>query len=189
MTNEKLNVRLADLSADQRAALAKRLSARKGIPALRRRPGPRDVYPMGLDQERLWMLDQLNPGATSYCLRFALRFLGSLDVPALLEAVKMVVRRHESLRSVVVVEGGEPSLRVLADMPAAVRGLDLSDVSAEERDRRFAEVMHDQVGEPFDLSTGPLLRFAVVRLGEAEYQVCETMHHSPADQCSYLRLT
>jgi non-ribosomal peptide synthase protein (TIGR01720 family) len=188
MTSEKLNVRLADLTPDQRAALAKRLSATKGIPALRRRPGPRDVYPMGLDQERLWMLDQLNPGATTYCLSFAMRFVGSLDVPALLEAVKTVVRRHESLRSVVVVERGAPSLRVLADMPAAVRVLDLSDVSAEERDRRLAEVMHEQVSEPFDLSAGPLLRFAVVRLGEAEYQVCETMHHSTADQFSYLRL-
>ncbi|MBW4718329.1 condensation domain-containing protein [Saccharothrix obliqua] len=178
--------RLARLTPEQRAALAGKLAAAKAGPPLRRRPGPRDRFPLGLDQERLWLLDQLDPGSTTYTLSFGLRFRGAFDEAALIDAAHAVVRRHELLRSVVVVDDGRPELVVRPDAPVPVRRLDLRGVPDAEQ--RLAEFVAEQVDTPFDLTTGPLLRLGIVRLADDEHQVCETMHHSVTDQWSYVRL-
>lgn len=186
MSTDAIDARLARLTPAQRAALAGRLAAAKAGPPLAPRPGPRERFPLGLDQERLWVLDRLDPGATTYSLSFGLRFRGRLDVPALVAAARAVVRRHELLRSTVEVRDGRPELRVRPDAPVAVRELDLR--GAPDRERRLAGFVAEQVGTPFDLGAGPLLRLGVVHLSDDEHQVCETMHHSVTDQWSYVRL-
>lgn len=188
MNTDGITARLDRLTPAQRAELAARLAAARTGPPLRPRPGARERFPLGLDQERLWVLDQLDPGSTTYALSFGLRFHGALEVPALATAAQAVVRRHESLRSAVVAEDGRPELRVWPDMPVSVRELDLRGFPRAERDRRLAEFVRRQVGTPFDLATGPLLRLGIVHLADDDHQVCETMHHSTTDQWSYVRL-
>jgi hypothetical protein len=188
MSDDGITARLDRLTPAQRAVLATRLAAARGGPPLRPRPGSRDRFPLGMDQERLWVLDRLEPGSTTYALSFGLRFHGALDVAALVDAARSVVRRHESLRSTVVADDGRPELRVWPDMPVSVRELDLRGLPEVERDRRHAEFLRRQVGAPFDLSAGPLLRLGIVHLADDDHQVCETMHHSTTDQWSYVRL-
>ncbi len=190
--DQQLSARLAKLSPAQRAALAERLAARKG-PALRPRPGPRDRFPLGMDQERLWILDQLNPGTTTYTLGYGLRVLGAFDRSLFSRAADNLVSRHELLRSGAEAQDGHPYLRVHPDRRADLTYTDLTagdtaEVSAEEVERRRQEFIAAQVRRPFDLAADPVLRLAVAKVAENDHQVVETMPHSFVDQWSYVRL-
>lgn len=180
--------RLARLSPAQRAALATRLAAARSGPALRPRPGPRDRFPLGMDQERLWILDELDPGTTTYTLGFGLRFRGTFSLEAFTEAAHAVARRHELLRSGIETEDGRPYLRVHADRGADVTFTDVSDGPDDQAEDRRAAFVAEQVRRPFDLRQDPVLRLAVARVAHDDYQVVETMPHSFTDQWSYVRL-
>ena len=57
------------------------------------------AFPASFAQERLWFLDQMDPGDPAYHIAGAVRFTGRLDVPALRLSLNEVARRHESLRT------------------------------------------------------------------------------------------
>ncbi|MBL1091620.1 MULTISPECIES: condensation domain-containing protein [Streptomyces] len=184
-----LAARLAGLAPEKRAALLAKLSQqRSGKRPLRPRPGPRDTFPVGMDQERLWILDQLYPGTTTYTLGFGLRFLGEFDRRAFTEAVAVVVGRHELLRSAIETDGTRPVLRLHPDRGADLTFTDRSAGPDGERERRRAEFIREQVRRPFDLARDPVLRIGVADLGGGDHQIVQTMPHSFTDQWSYVRL-
>ncbi|MGV4927985.1 hypothetical protein K2224_39140 (plasmid) [Streptomyces sp. BHT-5-2] len=182
--------RLAGLDPAQRAALAARLAAARSGPPLRTRPGPRDRFPLGMDQERLWILDQLDPGTTTYTLGFGLRFHGAFDLDVFTRAAHAVARRHELLRSGVETEDGKPYLKVHEDRGADVTFTDVSEGPADHEhvEERRAAFVAEQVSRPFDLRDDPVLRLAVGRVADGDHQVVQTMPHSFTDQWSYVRL-
>lgn len=189
--NQGLAARLARLSPRQRAALAGRLAAADG-PALRPRPGPRDRFPLGMDQERLWVLDQLAPGTTTYTLGYGLRVLGDFDRALFTRATDALTQRHELLRCGAESEDGRPVLRLHPDRRADLTWTDLTTDGAprgpEEVERRRQEFIAAQVARPFDLAADPVLRLAVAKIAEGDHQIVETMPHSFTDQHSYVRL-
>ncbi|MYS43015.1 hypothetical protein GTY23_17595 [Streptomyces sp. SID5998] len=140
-----------------------------------------------MDQERLWVLDQLYPGTTTYTLGFGLRFIGRLDREAFTRAANAVVARHELLRSSVEMEQGRPVLRLHPERGADLTFTDLSEGPEEEREDRRNRFIKEQVEIPFDLSRDPVLRIGVADLG-GDHQVVQTMPHSFTDQWSYVRL-
>lgn len=180
--------RLARLDPAQRAALAAKMASARSGPPLLPLPGPRERFPLGMDQERLWILDQLDPGSITYTLGFGLRFHGEFDLAAFTEAAHAVVRRHELLRCGVESEDGAPYLRVHEDRTAEITFADLADGPAAEREDRRAAFIERQVQRPFDLSADPVLRLGIADLGGGDHQVVETMPHSFTDQWSYVRL-
>jgi hypothetical protein len=180
--------RSAGLTPQQRAALQRRLRAGEESPAtepvLTRRAGDRSVSPLGLDQERIWILDQLDPGRHTYNISTGLRFKGAFDEEAFREAVAALVRRHELLRSRVEVRDDLPVLRVSDEIETPVEFFDLR----AEPDS-VEETVRTLVRRPFDLAAGGLLRVVVVRAADDDYQVIETMHHSVTDQWSFVPRT
>src|SRR5581483_6931161 len=60
----------------------------------------RDRLPLSFAQERLWFLDQLEPGSSAYNMAGALRLSGDVDLDALRDAFAHVMERHEVLRTV-----------------------------------------------------------------------------------------
>lgn len=163
------------LSPAKQALLAQRLRAGK---AARVTVPPRPVGthpPLSHAQERLWFLEQYAPGTTAYTVAFAVRLEGGeIDDAALERALAEVARRHESLRTrFVTTDDGTPEL-VLDDEPAVE--LRLSDDPATVR-----EVVREELGRPFDLATGPLLRALLVHLGPREHVLLLTMHHAVTD--------
>ncbi len=137
--------------------------------------------PLSFAQERLWFLDRLQPGETVYNLPLVLRLEGDLDVPALAAAIGEIVRRHAVLRTVFVEGGGDPVQRV---MPAASRGLEMVDLAglpAAARERETARLAAEEAARPFDLARGPLLRTALLRLGEGRHALVVNQHHIVSD--------
>ncbi|HEX2076721.1 MAG TPA: amino acid adenylation domain-containing protein [Longimicrobium sp.] len=146
-------------------------------------PVPREgtALPLSFAQQRLWFIDQLQPGRSTYNMPFPLRIRGGLDLAALERVLTEIVRRHETLRTVFTTVDGEPVQVVHAAAPVAIPVLDLSMLSREMRESELARLSDEEARHPFDLAAGPLLRALVVRLGNDDAAVLFTMHHIVSD--------
>jgi amino acid adenylation domain-containing protein len=131
--------------------------------------------PLSFAQQRLWFLDQLEPGSPFYNMSYALRLAGALDDRALERAIGALVERHESLRTVFAAADGEPVQRVT---PAAPLALSIEPVADEEDARRVAR---DEALRPFDLSRGPLFRARLLRIAPEDHVLLVTVHHAVSD--------
>ncbi len=169
------------------AALAETLDAPGGAsqaaPAIR--PVARSgELPLSFAQQRLWFLDQLDPGNPAYNISSALRLRGSLRVSVLAAALREVVRRHESLRTLFPAEKGEARQRI---GPAMHLPLPVADLSAVPPGLRAAETRRLIDGESyrrFDLARGPLVRPLLLRLDPEEHAFVFTLHHIVGDAWS-----
>ncbi|HEX7242141.1 MAG TPA: condensation domain-containing protein, partial [Longimicrobiaceae bacterium] len=145
-------------------------------------PVPRDrPLPASFAQRRLWLIDRMEPGSAAYNLPAALRLRGVLDVRALERALGETVRRHEALRTTFAEAGGEPVQTVHEPAAVALPAADLRHLPAGAREREALRLATEEALRPFDLAAGPLLRAALLRLGEEEWALLFTMHHAVSD--------
>ncbi|SEP61869.1 amino acid adenylation domain-containing protein [Streptomyces sp. yr375] len=159
---------LASLGADEEP----------GIPALP--PGP---SPLSFGQQRLWLLDRLQPGRPDYNMPGALRLTGALDAPAALDALRDVVARHEVLRSRVE-EDGPAGSALLVTEPAEVFEPVFTDLSGDDGEtgaRRARELAGADAALPFDLSRAPLVRARLIRTAPREHLLVVVAHHAAFD--------
>jgi amino acid adenylation domain-containing protein len=144
------------------------------------RPVPRTgPLPLSFAQQRLWLVDRIEPGSPAYNMAYALRLRGTLDVRVLRASLGGLVRRHEALRTVFGEHGEGPVQVIHEPGPVAVAAVDLRGIPDAEREaRRLAGV---EALRPFDLERGPLLRSTLLRLGDADHVLCFTLHHTVGD--------
>ncbi|HLL48523.1 MAG TPA: condensation domain-containing protein, partial [Longimicrobiaceae bacterium] len=142
------------------------------------REGP---LPPSFAQQRLWVMDQLQPGSAAYNMPSALRLRGALDVGALRASLDELVRRHESLRTTFADLGGAPVQVIHSPAPVPLRILDLGRPSAEEREREAERLSAEEAMRPFDLTRGPLLRSTLIRLADDDHVLCFNLHHVVSD--------
>jgi amino acid adenylation domain-containing protein len=145
------------------------------------REGP---LPLSFAQQRLWLVDQLEPGSPAYNLPAAIRIRGALNVQALHRTLNEMINRHEILRTSFRDEEGTPVQIIAPSLNLDAPVEDLSRLSAEEREAEVARLAEEESRLPFDLSTGPLLRARLLRLEEEEQVVLFTMHHIISDAWS-----
>ena len=88
------------------------------VPEITRRGGT--VHPMSYAQERLWFLDQLEPGSPFYNIPVASLVSARIDIPTLEAALTEIVRRHESVRTVFRLQDGEPKQIIVDPYPMKV---------------------------------------------------------------------
>ena len=141
--------------------------------------------PLSFAQQRLWFLDQLEPGGTSYNLPAAFRLKGPLQVEALQRSLDEIVRRHESLRTTFRVVDGQPVQAISPPGPMPLPLLDLSGLPSEEQEAELKRLSREDAQRSFDLENGPLLRVSLVGLNQAEHALLLTIHHVIADGWSY----
>src|SRR5262249_5451791 len=100
------------------------------------RPVPRvGKEALSFSQQRLWFLEQLQPGTPAYNMAIALRLSGTLNVVALQESLQETVRRHEVLRTTFVVGNDEPFQRIDPDLKLKFPTIDLSAVPQDTREQ------------------------------------------------------
>src|SRR6185436_6231255 len=174
------------------AALAQRvaagMAAGAAAPAPPLEPVPRDRpdrrLPLSFAQERLWFLDQLEPGNPAYHIPASLTLAGRLDAPALERSLAAVVARHEALRTTFALVDGAP-VQVVAPPGAAPDPLlpliDLTALPAAERPRLARRLANLVLTRPFDLARGPVVRAALLRLAPEEHRALFAMHHVASD--------
>src|SRR4051812_46420831 len=91
------------------------------------------VFPASFAQERLWLLDQLEPGRATYNIPLNFRLRGSVDSKALRRAFEYLVERHEVLRTTFDARDGEPQQVVHPPDAFALRTVDLRGSSDQDR--------------------------------------------------------
>jgi amino acid adenylation domain-containing protein len=193
-----LTQRLETLSPKQRRLIELRLDRERRL-ALERQavaPGnepipaqPRDgrAFPLSFAQQRLWFLDQLEPGSPWYNMPIPLRLTGRLDVAALAAALVEVERRHETLRttfSLALAGDGEEEAAVQVVGPPSGLPLPLVDLQGlppAAREAELPRLVRIEARRPFDLAHGPLLRVLLYRTGVDEHALILNMHHIVCD--------
>ncbi|MEU5647265.1 condensation domain-containing protein, partial [Streptomyces milbemycinicus] len=135
------------------------------------------MIPLSFAQRRLWFLHQFEGPSATYNIPVALRFAGALKADALVTALRDVLVRHESLRTVFVERAdGLPSQRII---PIGELDLDvpITDVAPDD----LTEAVARAAGHRFDLSAEAPIRAELLRCGSREHVLALTMHHSAAD--------
>ncbi|HET8798055.1 MAG TPA: amino acid adenylation domain-containing protein, partial [Thermoanaerobaculia bacterium] len=138
--------------------------------------------PLSFAQERLWFIDQLEPGSAGYNLPGAVTIRGPLDVDQLDAALNQIIERHETLRTVFPSEEGQARQRILDSVDFRLERFDLTAiVDAAERDAEARRLCRVDAAAPFDLARGPLVRGRILRLAGDEHVLMLNMHHIISD--------
>jgi len=183
---------IANLTPQQRAVLEMKLKQQRAKAAPQAPIGRRenqDVHPLSFSQQRLWFIDQLQPGESAYHISRALRLKGRLDIDALRRAFETIVSRHEVLRACFINDQGQPVQQI---RPVEAFPLPVTDCTATDSQDALAaarRAVTEEIHEPFDLSTGPLLRAALMRLDGSDHVLAIVMHHVVSDGWSNGLLT
>nr|WP_253900126.1 non-ribosomal peptide synthetase [Corallococcus carmarthensis] len=162
-------------------ALAQRLSQleRSGVPMLSAGMRPASL-PLSFAQQRLWFIDQLEPGSSLYNVPTLVRLEGDLDAGALDQSLRELVQRHEALRTTFEEEAGRPVQRIHASVDVPLNTVDLT-ASGAEREEAARHRVLEEMAKPFDLMKGPLLRALLLRLDARDHVLVVTMHHAVSD--------
>ncbi|HLF24980.1 MAG TPA: amino acid adenylation domain-containing protein [Anaerolineae bacterium] len=179
----ELEQQLVDLTPEQRRLVELWLRQEQAKAAKTHRANviPRrwatEPTPLSFAQQRMWFLNRLEPESSAYHLLIAVRLTGRLHLPTLARSLDEIVRRHEVLRTTFPEVEGQ-SIQVIApSLTLPLPLIDLSNLPAAESETRVRQLALGEVGRPFDLECGPMLRVCVLRLGVEEHVLVLVLHH------------
>ncbi|HJT56497.1 MAG TPA: amino acid adenylation domain-containing protein [Ktedonobacteraceae bacterium] len=143
---------------------------------------PRDGdWPLSFAQQRLWFLDQLEPGNPFYTIATSVNLSGPLHTDVLLRSLNEIVRRHDILRTRFTVMSGEPLQHIALAMELPVPVVDLSSLAPAQQEVEIDSLNGAETARPFDLSWGPLIRAILLTLSATEHVLLLNLHHIVCD--------
>jgi aspartate racemase len=137
--------------------------------------------PLSFAQQRLWFLDQFEPGVPLYNISRSIWIHGNLHVSTLEQSLNEILRRHDALRTTFPTAHGQPVQVISPTLTVTLPTIDLRELPEPERQAAARRLAAQEARRPFDLAQGPLLRTTVLQLGEAEHVLLLTMHHIVTD--------
>jgi amino acid adenylation domain-containing protein len=145
-------------------------------------PESRDAeQPLSFAQQRLWFINQLDPGTAAYNIPLAMRLRGELNAGALERSLREIVRRHESLRTMFVAGGGKPAQVIANTVALELPVIDLSHLSGVRQQDQIDLLSTKEARTPFNLREAPLLRASLLRLSDEDHVLLLNMHHIVSD--------
>ncbi len=136
--------------------------------------------PCSFAQQRLWLLDQLEPGSCAYNIPIFWRIAGDLNIAVLCQAVNAIIQRHASLRTVFRAPPDNdaiPQQIVLPVLNIDAPTIDLTRLAPDEIESAIHKQATQALQTPFDLSQGPLLRLRVLQINPRNHVLLLTVHH------------
>lgn len=140
-----------------------------------------DAMRVSYAQQQMWFTSQLRYAGPAHLISLTARLEGALDCGALEAAFRVLIERHEVLRTVFKPVNGMPVPRVVHMPEFSLQKFDLRQLAAEERAAKCTRHALEETNLHFDLSEGPLIRGRLLRLGEIEHALLMTMHHIVSD--------
>ena len=137
--------------------------------------------PLSFAQERLWFLEQLEPGIAFNNIPLAFRVAGKLNARALERALCEMIFRHEPFRTTFTAANGQPVALIMPPPSFAMRTCDLRAMPEAGRETEVQLLIADEAQRPFDLTRDLLLRATLLRLSPAEHLLILVMHHLACD--------
>ncbi|RYZ33360.1 MAG: non-ribosomal peptide synthetase, partial [Myxococcaceae bacterium] len=133
-------------------------------------------------QQRLWFIDQLEPGTSLYNMPLPLRLTGVLDEGALRRSLDALMVRHESLRTTFRVEAGQPVQHIHSEATVPFESVDLTGiVDTAERQADLERRALTEFRRPFNLEQGPVIRALLMKLGAEDHVLVLHLHHIVSD--------
>jgi len=160
------------------AGLANAISystADSGAPIRPRRDS--ELPPLSFSQQRLWFLEQLEPGSSGFNLPWMVRLKGALDKPVLQDALNQLMQRHEALRTSFADVDGEAVQVVAASQQLPLVEVSLNDAT----DELINDCLQERIAGGFDVAQGPLIRASLIRVSEHDHVLLLVMHHIVSD--------
>ena len=160
---------------------------KSAVPAEGGQPGPlrriprNGLVPASSAQQRLWFLNQVDPGQANYNIGGGLRFTGPLDTEFMRQAILTLINRHEAFRTRIVENSGQPWLELLDTSRVSVDIVDLSAHPADRRDEEVRLLGESLLRTPFDMAQGTLAAFLIIRLAPDDHVILVCMHHVISD--------
>lgn len=175
---------IANLSTERRALL-ERMLAKQGVDLAQEMILPQErttnTFPLSFSQQRLWFLEQFEPGSPIYNVPCTVRMIGTLNATALEKALNSIIQRHEVLRTTFSTVNDQPVQVINGELALPLDIIDLRLESLPEREAIATRLAVEKARQPFDLSVGPLWRSTLLRLEDAEHWLLLTMHHIVSD--------
>ena len=137
--------------------------------------------PLSFAQERLWFFEEFLPGTATYNVPGAIRISGPLNVQALENSFRAIIRRHETLRTTFEKIDGQPMQVIHRDLAVSLPLVDLRGESEDRREEQLRLRLAQEAGKPFDLSRPPLVRMQLFQLADTEHVLFLNMHHIICD--------
>lgn len=136
-----------------------------------------NLVPLSFAQQRLWFLEQLQPGNTLYNFPAAVRLQGQLNVTALEQSINQLIKRHEILRTTFTTVDGQPVQVIHPSLDLKLSIIDLTTTS----NSTVENLILAEQNRPFDLINGPILRTSLLKLSATEHILLFVMHHIISD--------
>jgi amino acid adenylation domain-containing protein len=137
--------------------------------------------PLSFLQQNLWLIDQLE-GSVHYNMAAALNVEGELDAQALERALRSIVERHESLRTVFRVgEHGRPQQIIREGVRFELGQVDLTALAGRGQADEVRRLCSLEARRPFDLANDLMMRSSLLHLTKRSFVLLITMHHIASD--------
>jgi amino acid adenylation domain-containing protein len=136
---------------------------------------------LSFGQERLWFLEQLEPGLAVYNVPIGISLHGTLDIQALEESLNALVVRHGSLRTSFGNAEGRPRARRVKSATLELPLVRFDNLPSERQQAEVQRTLASAAAEPFDLSESSLLRAKLLRLSSRHHILLLTTHHITSD--------
>ncbi len=137
--------------------------------------------PLSFAQQRLWVLDQIEPNNPLYNIPRPLRLTGVLNVAALESALNAIVARHEVLRTTYEADKGQPFQVIAAERKQPLKVVDLTALPVAEREKEAHRLVDQEASTPFDLAKDPIVRYMLLKLAEEDHILVFSTHHIADD--------
>src|SRR6185369_12825639 len=148
------------------------------------RQPPRETYGLSYSQRGAWLREQLYPGLLSYNSIRVLDLAGPLAADRLREALQALVDRYDVLRARFATEGNDP-VQWFSPLTIDLPLVDLSTLRPGEQSAEAQRQIGEILAVRFDLATGPLCRFCLLRLTSGRHLLLLCLHHLVVDGVSY----
>ncbi|MCB9252335.1 MAG: amino acid adenylation domain-containing protein [Flavobacteriales bacterium] len=144
------------------------------LPPIQKTKRPKRI-PLSYSQERLWFIDKLE-GSVQYHIPSVLNLRGTLELEKLVLSIQGVLQRHESLRTVIVEDGGQGYQQILP-----WEGWQLSRSKASNTKEGIGAQISREISRPFDLSKDYMLRCLLIEHSKDHHRLVVTLHHISSD--------
>ncbi len=138
----------------------------------------RGEYPLSYAQQRLWFLDQMEPGSALYNICSPVRLRGALNENALRASFETIVQRHAVLRTTFFKKDGAPRQKVHNDMPLNFEVIAPADVNEMNR------LIRNEAEYAFNLEKEAPVRIRLFRFSDTDHLLVATLHHIVSDNWS-----
>ncbi|WP_340538548.1 amino acid adenylation domain-containing protein, partial [Nocardioides sp. GXZ039] len=143
------------------------------------------IAPTSFGQERLWLASRLDPTSGAFNLTAPIYLPDDLSVDQLHEALRLVVARHEPLRTCLREVEGRVEQVILDEVPVVISGTDREPVERTGETLRVADFLRFAAGTDLPLDQAPLWRATARRVVGGGWLLFLVLHHTVFDGASY----